>query len=127
MLMREPKAYDEKVKRMFIFFLIPTLPITKQTIGSTIRRQLHPSIEYVQRYATNALADAARPRPKGAPLRSPSSGATGSGHSDMDAEGEREGEEARDHDQYDEDEDEEISDAGSYDEDDDDPSRDMDL
>lgn len=38
MLMREPKAYDEKVKRMFLFLPIPTLPIAKRIIVSIIRR-----------------------------------------------------------------------------------------
>lgn len=97
MLMREPKAYDEKVR------------------------------QYVQRYATKALADAARPRTKGMlsrPDDHPAAGINGrAGSSDPDAEGERDDDDMDE----DEDDDEEISDAGSYDDDDDDPSKDMDL
>lgn len=90
------------------------------------------NIEYVQRYATMALADAARPRSKGIPQR-PSNGANVTvehADGDADAEGERDddGNMERDPDRDEEDEvEEEISDAGSYDEDDDDPTRDMDI
>jgi len=94
MLMREPKAYEEKVKH------------------------------YVQRYATKALADAARPRPKGGVPRSPSrsngmNGASGSpnANGEADAEGVRDDDMDRDADRDEEEEVEEDidpSEVGSY-------------
>jgi hypothetical protein len=80
--------------------------------------------EYVQRYATKALADAARPRPKGGIPRSPSrsngmNGASGSSNAngEADAEAVRDDDMDRDADRDEEEEVEEDidpSEVGSY-------------
>ena len=93
MLMREPKAYEEKVKRECS---------NPSAHGFLLRYRGPHKPDYVRKYATQALADSARPCGESSAPAGPTPSPTEESKPDT----------------HEEEEDAEISDGGSYDDDD---------